>query len=440
MATINFYLSAKEDDRGSAEILMRFSLSKTQRYRTGSGLYVPVKRWGKKNEVTIPKIEGEERTQLLRLSERLQALKKFILDRCEEADKESVTKQWLERVVDEFLFPEKYQETEVVPSFFDIFEEFLLLRKMSEVRKNNFKVVLRALRRYELYKQKTCPEFVLTMEGVTREVLLDIEHFMMNEHKIIREYPDIYKAVRETRYPKPRGQNTMNDIMGKIRTFYIWSNENDKTEHNPFEKYSIEESVYGTPVYITVEERNKLYKTDMSDDPALAVQRDIFVFQSLIGCRIGDYYRMTHSNVIKGAIEYVARKTKDGNPVTVRVPMNAQAKEIYQRYYDPKRESIMPFILQQDYNEAIKRAFTVAGLTRGVTVLNQLTREGEVVPLNQIASSHLARRTFIGNIYKQVKDQNLVSSLSGHKEGSKAFARYREIDDEIKTDLVNLLL
>jgi hypothetical protein len=44
----------------------------------------------------------------------------------------------------------------------------------------------------------------------------------------------------------------------------------------------------------------------------------------------------------------------------------------------------------------------------------------------------MARRTFIGNIYKKVKDPNLVGALSGHKEGSKAFNRYREIDEEMK--------
>jgi hypothetical protein len=39
-----------------------------------------------------------------------------------------------------------------------------------------------------------------------------------------------------------------------------------------------------------------------------------------------------------------------------------------------------------------------------------------------------------------VKDPNLVvGALSGHKEGSKAFNRYREIDEEMKKELVNLL-
>ena len=48
--------------------------------------------------------------------------------------------------------------------------------------------------------------------------------------------------------------------------------------------------------------------------------------------------------------------------------------------------------------------------------------------------------TWRKDILSIVKDPNLVGNLSDHKEGSKAFARYREIDDEIKTDLVNLLL
>ena len=45
----------------------------------------------------------------------------------------------------------------------------------------------------------------------------------------------------------------------------------------------------------------------------------------------------------------------------------------------------------------------------------------------------------IGNMYKKVKDPDLVSSVSGHKEGSKAFRRYREIDEEMKQELVHLL-
>ena len=98
-----------------------------------------------------------------------------------------------------------------------------------------------------------------------------------------------------------------------------------------------------------------------------------------------------------------------------------------------------PFISEQKYNIAIKRIFQEAGVDRIVTILDPLTHEEVKRPIYEVASSHLARRTFIGNIYKKVKDPNLVSALSGHKEGSKAFRRYRDIDDEMKKDLVKLL-
>lgn len=51
----------------------------------------------------------------------------------------------------------------------------------------------------------------------------------------------------------------------------------------------------------------------------------------------------------------------------------------------------------------------------------------------------MARRTFVGNLYKKVKDQNLVGTLSGHSVGSKAFARYHEIDEDMKRALVNVM-
>lgn len=88
-------------------------------------------------------------------------------------------------------------------------------------------------------------------------------------------------------------------------------------------------------------------------------------------------------------------------------------------------DGLLPFISEQNYNDNIKAAFTVAGITRLVTELDPVTRKEVKHPLNEIASSHLARRTFAGNIYRQVRDPNLVASLTGHAEGSRAFKSSR---------------
>ena len=194
---------------------------------------------------------------------------------------------------------------------------------------------------------------------------------------------------------------------------------------------------YGTPFYLTIEERNRLADAELP--PRLSVQHDIFVFQCLIGCRISDLWCMTKDNIINGAIEYIPRKTKEGRPVTVRVPLNAKAKAIIERYIGNGDDRLFPFVAQQQYNEDIKEMLKLAGITRMVTILDPKTRMEVKRPIYEVATSHMARRTFIGNLYKQVKDPNLIGKLSGHTEGSKAFARYRDIDEDIAKELVSLL-
>ena len=78
-------------------------------------------------------------------------------------------------------------------------------------------------------------------------------------------------------------------------------------------------------------------------------------------------------------------------------------------------------------------------ISRHVVLLIQFAHEQELKPMCDVATSHTARKTFIGNLYKKVKDPALVASLSGHTDGSRAFARYREIDMEMKQELVGLI-
>ena len=139
--------------------------------------------------------------------------------------------------------------------------------------------------------------------------------------------------------------------------------------------------------------------------------------------------------VINGAVEYIPTKTIKENVRTVVVPLNTIAQEIVDRYADLPGDQLLPFESSERYNDNIKIIFEKAGVTK----LDTVTRTEVKVPINEIASSHMARRTFIGNIYKLVKDPNLVSALTGHVEGSRAFTRYRTIDIDMKKDLVKIL-
>lgn len=127
---------------------------------------------------------------------------------------------------------------------------------------------------------------------------------------------------------------------------FYWCTDNKKSQNKPFDDFPLEECTYGTPYYITINERNKVYSTNLKHRPQLAVQRDIFVFQCLIGCRVGDLIKMTKGSIINGVIEYIPRKTKEGRPLTVCVPLNAITQEIVERYRNCDGDKFLPFIFQ----------------------------------------------------------------------------------------------
>lgn len=348
----------------------------------------------------------------------------------------SITSEELDEAIHAHLNP---VTKKAVRNFHALFNDFIDTHKMTARRKDGYQVLGRMLKRFEAYMRLSKGRKLLTVDEITHYDLAAFEKYLAEEHVLVKEHPEIMAIAPESRMPGERGQNTISGILKKLRTFFIWCAKMELTTNDPFKKYSIPECVYGTPYYITIDERNRIYGMRLHNHPTLSIQRDIFVFQCLIGCRVGDLYGLKKDNVINGSIEYIPRKTKEGRPVTVRVPLNKQAREILAKYKDYGGDRLFPFIAQQNYNYAIKDIFRAARLNRLVSVINPATREPELRKLSEIASSHLARRTFIGNLYKQVKDPNLIGALSGHKEGSRAFARYREIDEEMKAELVKLL-
>lgn len=444
MATLSYNLSKKADKAtGLHEVLARFVVGSRLNQRAKTNIFAPAEFWNERSQsVEVPtwRLMNEEQRKLVEslndINKRLQEMRSAVMVAFIEAGagKIPIPPDWLTITIDRHNFPKKYQEEPEKWYLTDAFADYLNGGNFSDWNSKRTKVVLRSLLRYEAYIDRR-----LELDTITAEDLRAFEAYMRKEWEIVEGNPEIKKACKESRTIEARSENTISGRMRLLRTVVLHAVKTGRTQNNPFIRYSIPAAVYGTPNYITIEERNRLYAFDFSSRPALAIQRDIFVFQCLIGCRVSDLLKLTRSNLIDGGIEYIPRKTKDENPATVRVPLNAIAAEIVARYEDKDREALLPFISTQKYNNAIKEAFTLAGLTRMVTVLDPMSRQEVQRPLNEIASSHLARRTFVGNLYKQVKDPNLIAKLSGHAEGSRAFARYRDIDEEIRQELVKML-
>ena len=78
----------------------------------------------------------------------------------------------------------------------------------------------------------------------------------------------------ESRTPKQRGQNTINDVFTKLRTLFKWAEDQELSRTNPFKHFKVKKCVYGPHIYITVDERKKVYSTDFSFDPGSIRQQE----------------------------------------------------------------------------------------------------------------------------------------------------------------------
>ena len=320
-------------------------------------------------------------------------------------------------------------------------QQYLANHPMSESSQKRHADSVKKLERYERFQREVMHKrgFSLRIDTMTSEDLHAYHEFLGKEHEYVNMFPAFYQDMKTSSIPRERAENSLNRVFSRLRTVFNWCIKNGLTTNNPFANYELGRQVFGDPFYLTLEERDKVYNADLSDyAPSLSVYRDIFIFQCMIGCRVGDLKKLTRSNIVDGAIEYIPTKTRRIKPRLVRIPIVEKTQAIIDRYSDLK-DSIVPKISYGYYNKIIKQILKIVGIDRTVIDLDPITREPRMRPLYEAASTHTARKTFIANLYKKVKDSELVAAMSGHSEGSRAFARYRQIDDEMKREIVELI-
>lgn len=341
------------------------------------------------------------------------------------------------------------QKLKVVDALYD----YPRHHKLSTSRVKSLGVIARMISRFILFIRATKDKnYELYVDDATNDDIESFRQYIFDEHKLALTHKRIFKKIMDTfplsENPKikrslaPRGENYAVDIMKRLNAVFNWLYATKRTKNQPFATVSIGTEVYGQPVYINKAERDQIANYDLSDQPeSIQVQRDIFVFQCLTGCRVCDLITLMPVNVHDGILEYVPLKTKDNTTqVKPRIPLNNTALQLIAKYEGVDKDGrLFPFIAPQNYNECIKKIFEACKINRNVIVKNPTTGRNEIRPINEVASSHMARRTFVGATYKVVKDPNLIGAMSGHAPGSKAFARYRKIDDDDLREIINQL-
>lgn len=474
---IRFYVGRKIDLFAKSEIYINpdyFKFDVDRAKCEAHGIHVPsninaltlkraeklgyfIKEYGEMAEPsTVKRIETDEVKRHKELKDRLDNLVSHINKAYEDADKEAIGKDWLQSIVDEVNHPNrpiKFKDGKF--SIVDLTEYYIANKEMCYVNQKTMRVIARDILRYEGFK-RLCENkrYVFDVNTITADDIIDFKNYLINEKSLSDEYPEIFAKLLKS-YPagvlkgsneiSERGRNTIVKLMRNLGTFLTWlrkgtdkkGNKVHLIKNNPFGDIDFKEQIgkeeYGEPYYIERGERNTIADFDFSDCKRLETQRDIFIFQCLVGCRVGDLMKLTIKNISRNEkgryiLSYVPHKTEKNTGVQATVPLNAEAVALVHKYHGVDAKGrLFPFISPQKYNDAIKEILTKAGITRYVLVKNPKTGETEQRRINEIASSHLARRTFVGNAYQMGSDPILIGKMSGHVEGSKAFQRYHDV-------------
>lgn len=282
----------------------------------------------------------------------------------------------------------------------------------------------------------------LDVDTFTADDFARFAAYAADERRELQAYPELWQTAGRVKRGG-RGSNSVTQYVYAVRSFFIWCSKAGITDNAPQRNYTPKRQVYAEPFFLTKAERDAVQAFDLSARPQLAAARDVFIFHCYIGCRAGDLLRLTNDNVRGRFLEYTPQKTRNAAAVvkSLRVPLHPVAEAILQRYKGQgKGGRLLPFPPSTDkYNKAIKQILAAAGITRKVQTIDKETHGLTYKPLCEVASSHTARKTFAGILYTQTRDPNLVCALTGHVQGSKAFLRYRKIDDKANEDTIRLL-
>ena len=117
---------------------------------------------------------------------------------------------------------------------------------------------------------------------------------------------------------------------------------------------------------------------------------------------------------------------KKTNDTSITVPLNEYCKEILDRYhYLP---TAIPIFTEQHFNKSLKEMAEKVGLIRLVRRITWIRGKPSQhsLPLHEVLSSHIARKTFITNSLILGMGESEVKKISGHKD-DRSFRRYVEM-------------
>lgn len=164
---------------------------------------------------------------------------------------------------------------------------------------------------------------------------------------------------------------------------------------------------------------------------ALERVRDVFLFQCFTGLRYSDVAKLKRSDVKKGIVHVVTKKTVDG----LRIELNKHSQAILDKYKDCTfpGDKVLPVISNEKMNAHLKTLGQVIGLDEPTRIVyfKGNKRYEEVYPKWYLLTTHVARRTFVVTALQLGIPVEVIMRWTGHS-NFEAMKPYAKIVDELK--------
>ena len=202
-----------------------------------------------------------------------------------------------------------------------------------------------------------------------------------------------------------------NTVGAQIKVLKKWLQESNKRGYSNVDYSDFKTLTNETEaIYLTEEEINKVYNTDLSDNKSLDNVKDLFIIGCRTGLRVSDFMRLDITNISGDMITIKAQKSK----IEVVIPLHEQVKNIIHK----NNGQFPKAISEQKFNLYVKNVCMKAEINEIVygSKMNSKTKRKETGNYSkyELVTSHICRRSFATNLYGKI-DSATIMAITGHK-------------------------
>ena len=381
-------------------------------------LYIEPKNWIKKKQrPNYNKYKGtKDEPEFDRINDNLDGIEKAIRKAFQdEPDKSKIDKEWLNTIVDKYLYPQKYNES---LTLFQFIEKFIKDAKTAPNPKTGRPVSYKQRRLYEqtfddlkkFAKKKKKKE--LSWQDINLDFYHDFVEYL-NTMKIYNKKGELIQTGLAT--------NTVGKRIQTIKVFLNSAYDKGYEVNRAFKSHRFKAiSEESESIYLNEEELQKIFNYDFSNNPRLEKVRDLFIISAWTGLRFGDVTRLTPANIEEDFINITQSKTQD----PVIIPLHWTVKFMLDKYNGNLPEPLS----NQKFNDYLKELCEIVGITDPVH--KSITKGGKKITKKykkyELVTAHTGRRSFATNLYKQGFPALSIMRITGHK-SEQSFLKYIKV-------------